>query len=55
MAICGCCPGEWQAEASLKDLKVRNRGWLQDAAVRMAEVLEKIGSAIERLEWGASE
>jgi Uncharacterized protein conserved in bacteria (DUF2252) len=30
-----------QTEKILKDLKMRKRGWLQDAAVRMARVLEK--------------
>jgi hypothetical protein len=30
-----------QTKAILKDLKMRKRGWLQDAGVRMAKVLEK--------------
>jgi hypothetical protein len=30
-----------QAKRILKDLKMRKRGWLQDAAIRMAKVLEK--------------
>ena len=30
-----------QTEKILKDLKMRKRGWLQDAAVRMAKALEK--------------
>jgi len=30
-----------QTQKILKDLKARKRGWLQDAAVRMAKVLEK--------------
>jgi uncharacterized protein DUF2252 len=30
-----------QTKKVLKDLKMRKRGWLQDAAVRMAKVLEK--------------
>jgi hypothetical protein len=30
-----------QTKKILKDLKMRKRGWLQDAAVDMAKVLEK--------------
>jgi hypothetical protein len=30
-----------QTKKILKDLKMRKRGWLQDAAVRMAKILEK--------------
>lgn len=30
-----------QIEKILKDLKARRRGWLEEAAVRMAKVLEK--------------
>ena len=30
-----------QTQKILKDLKIRKRGWLEDAAVRMAKVLEK--------------
>lgn len=30
-----------QTQKILKDLKIRKRGWLEDAAARMAKVLEK--------------
>lgn len=30
-----------QTKKILEDLKMRKRGWLQEAAVRMAEILEK--------------
>ena len=30
-----------QTKRILKDLKMRKRGWLQDAAVNMAKILEK--------------
>ncbi len=33
---------------------MRKRGWLQDVAVRMAEILEKTGSVIERFECSVS-